>query len=560
MGLFNLFQTIVQTIVQIPIVQTILQNPVVQALGNVVQAIVQPIVNAVQNPAPSSPAPPPVSSASTPVPSVSANTIERQEQLEQVRKRRLNARAAQFNQSISNSGVQSPAFGYLRAASVDPNVRKLSQAIKTRPQTVQAVLATAPTLNSGLDKLFAKYYPEESESKGYWAHYRYDNLLQEEPLPITNAEEELYVENVGPTSVQGVWVYTENGPLFIAGSFITEDNDRKGNGWAEIINHGYEISSPEFSSYLALVRENRAVFLEVARTRVAELHAILDTLPPEVLEQIPQYVIDDIRNLTPEEYAVRMVSVPMTMNVSGWSQDLSGGDGPVVAVGSRAIPHILSIIDPNTPGPGALTWGDQQSAGFLELRFSQFEQLLQGGNINLGPYTIPINGFNTEIETTVLGMSSAGMLNNSTYFSSLCSENISNCYNIYSKEGSPSLLSPGLYITGSQAELVANLAGARYQTDMIRYLDAWQYSSTFDNAVPNEPESYWYMSSATAFAINQASAGLANYNVGFKPDRPYAEWGRRYRQSSMYFRAIFESWESTDSLIEVGDLELSNDN
>jgi hypothetical protein len=390
-----------------------------------------------------------------------------------------------------------------------------------------------------------------------------------EPEPVDVVIE---ITNVGLVTVRGYRMMTPTGEVvIIAGTLETEDPDRRIGGWTDIRNVPLvPVNEAAMTPYLDFIARNREALLSVATRRLAEMRNTLAALPEDVRANIPPYAWDGLISMTPEEYAARMVSVPFTMNVPGWLNDFGR-----VGIAPNEPQFYTPEVTAATLGTG-LVPGDIQSAGYLELRQSQFDDLVNTRSISIGGVSYEILDSPLEIEVVML--SSPPSFVGGGFVSVHSTITRDETFGQY-LEGSLPLGSQGVVarLGGMSAynysdalrqsgiplaenvneQVIAEAMGTRFLMQNLQYIDAWQEPNLTRNFDPSDSVRYWHLTSPEAYAINAARAGW--WSEGQRPygvpsgegsDRwrgYYTDWSARYDNIMIYSRGVFGSNQSSTS-------------
>jgi RHS repeat-associated protein len=195
------------------------------------------------------------------------------------------------------------------------------------------------------------------------------------------------------------------------------------NRWA-VTWGGYDLNE-----YVNIIESNKDLLLQEAASRLNEIRHICSAnfAGPSVTDAV-QEGCQEFQNMTVEEFAARSAAIPLVSNVAGWMEDR----GKALTIAHLA--YAANLI------AGSFLWGsypaeqwlELQSAGFLELRYREFTDVMQGNTLTA--YQIaPVN---------------AGLL---------CMGSSTGCY-----------LS---YASTSDQTLLIKLAVARYANHTIQFFD-----------------------------------------------------------------------------------------
>jgi hypothetical protein len=555
---------------------------VVPIIGTI-QRIIQPIVRSIQNAVGGNT----VGALPGPSRGPTAEDIRREQQRQEEEKQRqrttrklealdkdiAQARPQAASQPAVTRDVQSgnqdlsiPAAAGLHLQ-VEAAAQQVNQVLRVIPGIVATVLSTAPSVEVAFEFLLAGGIDLTAKEINYLIE-KYGAGIPKcaataqsggpgggGPYPQQNENEGVLTLPDGTkVPVKGQWVSSPGGRIFVVGSYITDDSSRQGggnSGYLSFLPPEHPLLGAVYSPYLSYVTANSEIFQDAATKRYDELKKIINSLPPGVLTKLPRAALEDLKNLTPEEFAARMVTVPMTMNVPGWMGDIMGTRNTEEPVWKKRLQ--LSLINPDNAGViyGFLglnkPFGDVQSAGFLELRYSQFYNLLTGSTVPIGNDKISISGDHSSGELRLFG---------GQYYSAYVNAGTDFLYP--TTDPTTNLLSDDLDRPSTfDARILAQLEAARLEAEYVQYIEFWQDPGNYAKIDPQRPETFWYMTSPTAFAINQASAGFTgDLQAPKAAETTFNDWWGSYYPGMVYFRGVFNSSEK-DTLIAPSDYDLA---
>lgn len=320
-----------------------------------------------------------------------------------------------------------------------------------------------------------------------------------------------------------------------------------------------EAQLAHINPYLSLINTHDEEFTAIAEMYYDELIRIttdLRTNRSDIWMQLPEYVREDFETLTLEEFTARAAAVPTTMNVTGWLDDfnqvgLTSDDDeyltPYLAFAQIAL---LGIVPPDRDIGRTRPFGDLQSVGYLELRYSEFDNLVSTNQATIGDEAYNFIAFQMQAEAlpNSLDLFSTGQYS--------CAENPTLCFRRYIQASIP-----GSVVQEDEYRILFEAGIRRFTLQQFAYIDDWQGDNLQDSISTWEPDtvrSFWHRTSPVAYAINYSS-------IGWSEDPPterysYEElqkWAENYDQAIMYFRAIFGSSE-TSSLVRPSDYNADN--
>ncbi len=298
---------------------------------------------------------------------------------------------------------------------------------------------------------------------------------------------------------------------------------------------------PHAPDYFLLVRDSKEWYLQAAELRLGELKGMLCpssnsngngcfTFPGE------EHII--FQNMTVEEYASRIAAAPVALNVLGWTQQIHTEFGDTITKCLRNPSHheCITSLTPHFTTIQSLLLGvgvvwDEQSAGFLEIRYKEFLDLINGNVVyrdDATPYQIaPIDIYskwgNTENGIPRISETS-------------CQDHPEWCFRDYIQTNydGDSYTEQGTTSRNESHDLLAQLSAARYTNHMIQYLI---YTSNPQNVDPSINSSKW----AVRCSLGTASgSNVCVNNPANDPQRyPGGEGG--FEVALRYFRGVFGS-------------------
>lgn len=286
--------------------------------------------------------------------------------------------------------------------------------------------------------------------------------------------------------------------------------------------------------YMDLVEQNKEYYMAAAQERLAGLQTLMCSSVSANDGHclgFPGNEYQDFANMTPNEFAARMVAVPMALNVAGWLSDWFNNkctSGPLgLTYCTQQTTGIVAMSMPYSI-PNFLL--ELQSAGYLELRYEEFMDIVRG---------------NTQ---TSIGIAPIGQIGTGTFPDSFinCQESPYQCFQAYMVQ-----LNPDRSISYYN-DVLPKLTAARYLNFLVQYLD-------FRTDPAENPELFTSphtsRSNSTAWALRCTSGKSGGVNIckdhGYaQPDGGAVD---NFQASLRWARAIFGSQES-DCLIHRSDL------
>ncbi len=256
--------------------------------------------------------------------------------------------------------------------------------------------------------------------------------------------------------------------------------------------------------YLNYVAENKQVYLDAAAARVNELKTMAQNNP----NKFKPCTLRELTAMSANEFAARMVATDAAINAGGWHLQL--WYGPLLGGWTRPNSYTLpfTIVQPILMSFDPVYWGDRQSAGFLELRYTQLLELAQGQTFtstNIEPIKIPLI-----------------FSDNSSNSLMACQDNPQTCFE--------------MYVQASRPDLEAKVSASRYLSFMLQYADP--------NKVGNPNINPMGIRNAMGWGIVSAFGGYVDMGqIG--PTGGYKEAG--FDQILKYTRALLGSQDRTCS-------------
>jgi hypothetical protein len=301
----------------------------------------------------------------------------------------------------------------------------------------------------------------------------------------------------------------------------TDDPDRRRAAWEDARQQVVYVNDAAVTSYLDFISENREALLSIATRRVAEMQVILATLPESVRANVPPHAWDDLVNMTPEEYAARMVAVPFTMNVPGWLNDY----------GRVGIDRAVQYFAPETAFAtmAGIPVGNAQSAGYLELREDQFYQIVNTRAFSIGGQNYPISDSPLEMELMILsnpGLYGLGSLpsfittrdeNFEQYLAASLPQGSTDAFGGFGSSRayvySEAMLESGIPLANTVSEQVlGETMATRFLLQNLQYIDIWQNPDLANSWSARDAETFWHLVSPTTHAISASRAGWWSTN------------------------------------------------